>query len=142
MPAWEGIPARPDPPDPAQPGAVETAEPTRGVADQEAQPGRCREAEPGEPAGGGQPGKPAHAGTGASRPARDAEEGHRPTREWSRPGLTGEQMNRPSRARSSGTGLVKMFRPSRGEKSRPSRYKAYSGLGCAMPAWAKLMPAQ
>jgi hypothetical protein len=63
MEAWREIPARPDPPDPAQPGAALRKESTgKGVAarerwDEAAQPGRfLGGAQPGEPGAEAQPG--------------------------------------------------------------------------------------
>jgi hypothetical protein len=161
IPARGRIPARPDPPDAAQPGAGEVglpwgaqSRPSRGER-LEARPGRRPEGKPRpgrSPAGAGmsaEPGKnlPAQPGqreAGAQRPSRGRDA---PAQAGlGRDGPAGAWLTRPGRRRHTGPARELRSwggecRPSRGGERRPSRGSplfwpglGYSGRGFFMPA--------
>jgi hypothetical protein len=126
MAAWRRIPARPDPPDPAQPGAVER-QARRGVGGLEGE-GDASPAEawlPTGPAGKGEhrptPGfagaGPAGTEGGRGAEAQPGKKGDRPTRDSAKAGPAGN--NCPD----------------------PARLAAYSGQACSMPAQQGYNPA-
>jgi hypothetical protein len=110
MPAWGGFPARPDSPNPAQPGRAGGAGLLEGAAGQAVQVGHRPKAQPGRRGS-----KPSQGRRG--RPSRDAHTG-----------LAGEHIRRPSR--------LAGRRPTRG--ARPGERPA--GVDAAqeeeIPAWA------
>jgi hypothetical protein len=136
MAVWREVPARPDSPNPAQPGRSgrqpigalkeeeacwgrrpsrgRSSRPSRGEA-AEAQPGSSRGMKPAQP--GKNRRRPSRGGRGAGGPA--GAEACRPIRPGGRPGC-----GRP------GPAGMKVARPSRVKHIRPSRD------GAAMPAWA------